>query len=92
LGAYDEMIVKEVIELVAVGIMPFGLASIIYERIKHGKSIGVRVIQFLSVAFVVPTILILALEGILSTESVAALLGTIIGYILSGIEEKEDKK
>jgi len=82
---------KELIELIAAIIMICGLAGILYDRIKYKKGIGVRVIQFLAVVFVVPAILILALEGILSTESTAALLGAIIGYILSGIGKDEAK-
>ena len=46
-------------------------------------------IQFLAVVFVVPAIIILALEGVLGTESTAALLGAIVGYVLSGIGKDE---
>lgn len=82
---------KQWIELIAVIIMISGLAGILYDRIKHRKGIGVKVTQFLAVVFVLPVILILALERVLSAESTAALLGSIIGYILSGIDKDKDK-
>jgi hypothetical protein len=79
---------KEVIELILVAIMLIGLLGVFYDRIKTKKGIGVRVIQFLAVVFIIPTIIILALEGALSEVS-AALIGTIIGYVLSGIGKDE---
>ncbi|MBI3366961.1 MAG: hypothetical protein HY021_00445 [Burkholderiales bacterium] len=45
-----------------------------------------RAIQFLSAALVVPVITLLSLNG-LSSEVVGTLLGTFIGYVLSGIGE-----
>ena len=83
---------KQYIELIAAIIMIGGLAGVFFERIKHSRGIGVRVIQFLAVLFVVPAIIILALEGILSEETTATLFGTIIGYILSGIGKDEAEK
>ena len=80
---------RQLIELIAASIMIVGVFGVFYDRIKHKKGIGVRVIQFLAVVFVVPAILILALERVLSTESTATLLGTIIGYVLSGIGKDE---
>jgi len=59
---------------------------------KNGKDRRVRIrrrtIQLLAVSFVVPTVLILALDGILVREALATLLGTFLGYVLSGIGEE----
>ena len=78
-----------VLEIFSFCIMIFGLVALMYHRIKFKKGIGVRAIQFLSVVFVVPAILILALERVLNSEVVAALYGAVIGYVLSGIGKDE---
>lgn len=80
---------KNVVEVGALILMFIGLSGILYDRISHQKGIGLRVIQFLAVCFVAPTVLILALESRLSTDSTAAILGAIVGYILSGIGKDE---
>lgn len=79
----------DVVEVAAVLIMAGALGGILYDRIKKNKGIGVRVIQFLAVSFVIPTVLILALEAKLSTDATAAILGAVVGYVLSGIGKDE---
>lgn len=69
-----------------------GLGGILYDRITNSKGIGVRVIQFLSVVFIIPTIIILAIHNSISSETIATLLGTVIGYILSGVGKDEQNK
>lgn len=83
------MWLHSVVELVAVLIMVGGIFGIFYGIAKHNLSIGVRTIQFLAVVFVLPVILILGLEGGLGREAVPALIGTIVGYALSGISKGE---
>lgn len=79
----------ELIELITALIMPLGLYIIYKTRTQgQGKGIGIRVIQLAAVVLIIPSIFILALEGVLTTELVATLLGTIVGYILSGFEKK----
>ncbi len=51
-----------------------------------------RRIQFLSVALLLPSLTLLALNKLVSGEVVGALLGTFIGYVLSGIGEKSEGK
>lgn len=80
---------KTIVEGVAAILMVLALGGILYDRIKRQKGIGVRVIQFLAVCFVIPALLILALEGKISTEVTGTLIGTIIGYTLSGIGKDE---
>ena len=80
---------KATVELIAALIMVGGLASLMYDRIHFKKGIGVRAIQFLCIVFIVPSILILGLEGILNSEVVATLFGAVIGYVLSGIGKDE---
>ncbi|NBB96484.1 MAG: hypothetical protein GVY16_12205 [Planctomycetes bacterium] len=74
-----------IVEIIAAAIMAVGLIALVHNRIKTKKGIGLRAIQFLCLVLVVPTILILGLQGIATAEVVAGLLGTIIGYVLAGI-------
>jgi predicted transporter len=80
---------KVAIEIIACLIMVGGLAGIFIERIWRNRGIDVRVIQFLTIVLIIPVILILALEDILNGQTTAALIGTVIGYILSGIGKNE---
>lgn len=80
---------KEVLQLAGAATMIIGVVSLFCERIKTKKGIGVRVIQVLTVILVLPVVLILALEKIIMGETVATLIGAVIGYILSGIGKDE---
>jgi predicted transporter len=80
---------KVAIEIIACLIMVGGLAGIFIERMWRNRGIDVRVIQFLTIVLIIPVILILALEDILNGQTTAALIGTVIGYILSGIGKNE---
>lgn len=83
---------KGIIELLAASIMVAGLIGIFIERLITKRGIGVRVIQFLAVTLIIPSILILSLEGILEAQASATLFGTIVGYVLSGIGKDEVTK
>jgi len=80
------------LEAVMAGIMLVGLVGVLCERVKRKKGIGVRSIQFLFVAIAVPAVVILALEGVLSSEGVSALLGVLIGYMLFGFAKEAASK
>lgn len=80
---------RSIVELTAAATMFGGLAALLYERIRNRRGIGIRVIQLATVVLVVPTILVLALEGILGAQTTAALIGAAVGYILSGIGKDE---
>ena len=60
-------------------------------RTKSGTAIGPRHIQFVSVCLIVPTILILGLEKVLTSETSATLIGGLAGYLLSGIGKYEPR-
>ena len=47
--------------------------------------IGVRMIQLIAILLLIPVIVILGLEEVLSKEGIGTLLGTIVGYALGGI-------
>lgn len=82
---------KDWLELIAVGIMALCPVLLMIERLVSGRGIGVRAIQVFAIGLVVPLVLILALESKLSNETLAALIGSLIGYLLSGIGEPEGR-
>lgn len=83
------MVTKDWIEIGMLALMAGGLGGLIMNRLKLGKGIGVRAIQFLAVAFLLPSIVILALEDKMEAPLLGTLFGTVTGYVLSGIS-KED--
>ena len=83
------MNIKAILELGAGIAMIIGTIGVLVLRFKDGKGIGVRIIQFLAVILLIPTIFILSLENILNTQTVSALLGAMIGYILSNLGKDE---
>ena len=76
--------IGQIAQLAAIAIMVIGVASIpLSSRLtKDGMR---RVIQFLGVILVIPTIIILALEKVLSAETTGTLIGAVTGYLLSGL-------
>jgi hypothetical protein len=71
------------IGLVAVLIMAGGLGGLYYLIMKQKLTLGVRAIQFLSIVFVLPLLLILGLFNILGRETIGVIIGVIVGYVLS---------
>jgi hypothetical protein len=61
-----------------------GMGGIFYLVIRHQTGINTKMIQFLSVIFLLPLILILGIFNIIGRETIGPLLGVIIGYVLSG--------
>jgi hypothetical protein len=84
--------VTGIIEIGCMIIMVLIVVGIFIQRIVTGKGLGARAIQFIAVGFILPIILILALEKILSAEATAALLGALAGYLLSGVGKYEPKE
>lgn len=64
------------------------------ETTVKGRSgtIGARVIQLTCVAIIVPAIIILGLEGTIKGETVATLIGGLVGYALSGLGDFDGKR
>lgn len=80
------------IEVAMAVIMAGGLIGVFIDRCKQEKGIGLRIIQFLALVLVIPAIVILSLEEKLSNETTGALLGTVLGFVLSGIGKDELRK
>jgi uncharacterized membrane protein len=67
----------------AVAAMLYGL-NIIYKRIKaKDQGFGPATLKAVGVVFFIPTIIILAVTTNFQSETLAALLGTVAGYVLS---------
>ena len=58
------------------------------------KGFGARTIQIICLMLIIPTLLILALEKILVGETVATIIGGLIGYVLTSVgdEKKSEDK
>jgi hypothetical protein len=84
--------IKEILELGFMSIMILMVIGIFVQRIVSGKSsLGARVTQLLAVGLLIPGILVLALETVLTSETVAALLGGLAGYLLSDVGRYDPK-
>ena len=70
---------------------PLTLIAIIWTRISTKKGLGVRVIQFMAVAMIVPAVVLLALHNRLQGEAVAAIFGGLAGYLLSSIAKFDER-
>ncbi|MDH4581099.1 hypothetical protein E8F20_04310 [Pseudomonas sp. BN415] len=70
-------------------VMLYGL-NIVYKRIKaKGQGFGPNSLKAIGVVLFIPTILILAILTKFQTETLAALLGTVAGYVLSNSKPEE---
>jgi hypothetical protein len=72
------------VALIAVLIMAGGLAGIYYLIIKQNAVIGTKTIQFVTVTFFFPLLIVLGIYNIIGRETIGTLLGVIVGYVLSG--------
>jgi len=68
-----------------------GTALAFLERIKSRRGLGLRFIQVLAVLNLVPAIVVLAMEGKISTE-VGTIIGTLTGFCLGGLRDADDSK
>lgn len=75
--------IKGFIEIIAALLMLLGLFAVVWHRLKQGLGLSNISLQFVSVIFVFPTILILSLEGVLKGETAGTLIGTLAGYLFS---------
>jgi hypothetical protein len=64
-----EISTKGVVEVIAIATMPIAIVAVVWHRVRTDMGLGVRAIQFLGLAIFAPTVLILALEGMLARIS-----------------------
>jgi drug/metabolite transporter (DMT)-like permease len=72
------------IAVIGAVIMAGGLGGVLYLIIKQQAAINTRLIQFLTIAFVLPLTLVLGIMNTLGRETIGTLLGVVVGYVLSG--------
>ena len=72
------------IAIIGAFIMAAGLGGVLYLIIKQGAGITTKMIQFLTIAFMLPLLLILGIMNTLNRDTIGVLLGVIVGYVLSG--------
>jgi len=77
------------VEIIAVLIMSGVVGSIFYGTFKGTLSLNFRTVQFLAISFLVPAILVLAVERAIGSEATSAFIGIIVGYTLSVIGKTE---
>lgn len=75
--------------MVGVLVMVVGLIGILVIRFRLKKGIGRRAIQAMTVVLLAPAILILGLENVLTSETIAAIVGGMVGYVFSGVGAKD---
>ena len=80
---------KNIVEGVLLVIILAGAIGGVWNRIKLGKSIGLRFIQYLGLTVLVPIIVILSLEGRVSQEMTGAIAAAAVGAVLTGIGKDE---
>lgn len=72
------------IGLIGVLTMAGGLGGIFYLIIKQKIPLGIKIIQFLSIIFVLPLLLVLGIFNVLGKETIGTIVGVVVGYVLSG--------
>jgi drug/metabolite transporter (DMT)-like permease len=74
------------IEIIAALTIALAIGATMYQRFQQGSGpVSIRTIQLLAIAVLAPLILILGLERVLEPSAVGALIGALLGYLLSGI-------
>lgn len=77
------------VEIIAALIMFGVVGGIFYGALKGSLTLNVRTIQFLAISFLVPAILILSMERAIGSEATSALMGIVVGYVLSVLGKHE---
>jgi len=85
------MMPDEWLQLTLALTIPLAVVGVIWTRLSTGKGVGVRSIQFMAIAAIIPGILLLAVRGLLEGEAVAAIFGATVGYLLSSIAKFDDR-
>ncbi len=80
------------IQLGFVVIALLGMILAFVNRLVIGKGIGKRFIQVIAVLLLIPTIVILAIQGVIGDQLLGGLLGAIIGYVLSDLAKNKDEE
>lgn len=80
------------LDVVIASAIPITVFGILWIRIRDNKGFGVRMIQFAGVAMIFPSVLLLAMHHELQGEAVAAIFGSVVGYLLSNISKFDERQ
>jgi hypothetical protein len=75
-----------------IGVMVIGVLGTLYHRLKMELGIGDRAIQLVAICLVIPTVLILGLEGKIKEDSMGTIVGAMIGYALGSLGNPDPRK
>jgi len=65
-------------------IMAGALGGIFYLIVKQQAGISAKTVQFMTIALVLPLMLVLGVMNILGREIIGTVIGVVVGYVLSG--------
>lgn len=83
--------VKDWIVVIAAAQMFFAPLAVMGYRIwTKSQGFSVHTIQFTTVMLIIPALVIFSLEDVLEKQTLATLIGGLVGYLLSGVTEKGD--
>ncbi len=98
----DPIVLKYIISGVCLLVMAGGVFGVFHNklrepRLKEGerpraKGLSIRSIQAFTILLVVPGVIILGVLEILHSDAIAAILGGLIGYVLSSLSEHETEQ
>jgi hypothetical protein len=74
------MDMKTAVTVGAFAVMIVGSLSLVINRVATKKGIGARALQWLSLVILPPTIIILAVQGLISSEIAGAATMAIVGF------------
>ncbi|MEO0368956.1 MAG: hypothetical protein AAF197_09255 [Pseudomonadota bacterium] len=86
-----QMSAAELTQIGCTVVMALAVIVIGLNRWLVGRGIGVRSIQFLGIALLVPGAVILALDGKISSEAAIAILAALAGYLFASISKFDDR-
>ena len=76
---------KSIIETAMLLIAVVSIVGGVWNRLKLGKGIGLRFVQYLGLTVLLPTFAILTLENRISQEMTGAIAVAAIGAVLAGL-------
>lgn len=79
------------VQIVAASAFPLAIIAVILNRCHTGKGIGVRIIQFVFSATVVPGVMILAIRGLVGGEASIAVIAALAGYLFASIAKFDER-
>jgi hypothetical protein len=77
------------IEIICALTIPISVVAVVWHRVTRDMGMGYRALQFLAIGVVVPAVIILALEGKLAGEAVAAIIGGVVAYLFTATKGSE---